>query len=219
MKLIGITPRILIEDGVQKQFVNTRYLTPLQKRQFNTIMLTTDNPNLEDILKLCDGFLITGGADIDPLYYQESNEGKSHNCIQSLDEVDRLVVEYAEKNQLPVLGICRGHQAINVFLGGSLHQDVGEDHRNIKANHQVKTINNQLLHFEDEILVNSYHHQTVKRLAPHLQAIAHHPDGTVEAFIHEKLPIIGIQWHPEVLINEKESQMIFDKFAELVNKK
>ncbi|HQC74683.1 MAG TPA: gamma-glutamyl-gamma-aminobutyrate hydrolase family protein, partial [Bacilli bacterium] len=69
MKLIGITPRVLTEEGVQKQFVNTRYLRPLQKRHLNTIMLTMDNPDLEAILALCDGFLITGGADIDPKYY------------------------------------------------------------------------------------------------------------------------------------------------------
>ncbi|HQC74969.1 MAG TPA: gamma-glutamyl-gamma-aminobutyrate hydrolase family protein, partial [Bacilli bacterium] len=141
------------------------------------------------------------------------------DCLIGLDEVDRLVVEYAKKHQLPVLGICRGHQAINVFLGGSLHQDVGNNHRNIKDNHKVTTQKNQLLPFEDEILVNSYHHQTVKTLAPKLKAIAYHLDGTIEAFIHEELPIIGIQWHPEIIIDEKESQIIFDKFAELVHQK
>lgn len=219
MKLIGVTPRILVEDGVQKQFVNTRYVKPLHERQLNTIMLTMDNPNLEAILALCDGFLITGGSDIDPKYYDENNDGESKNCIPGLDEVDQKVVAYARQHKLPVLGICRGHQAINVFLGGSLFQHVGDDHRNVKHNHEVKTIKNDLLAFEDQILVNSYHHQTVKQLAPGLQAIAHHPDGTIEAFIHEHLPMIGIQWHPEVLIDEKESQMIFDKFAELVQKK
>jgi len=219
MKIIGVTPRVLTEDGVQKQFVNTRYLNQMTKRNFNVIMLTMNNPKLEEVLRLCDGFLITGGYDIDPEYYHEENSGKSKNCIPGLDEVDRLVVTYAKTHQIPILGVCRGIQAINVFLGGDLNQDIGNGHRSIDSNHAVQTVKNHLLHFEDEILVNSYHHQTLKNLAPGLKVIARHADGTIEAVIHETLPIIGIQWHPEILADEKESQIIFDKFAELVNKK
>ncbi len=219
MKIIGVTPRVLTEDGVQKQFVNTRYLDQLIKRNFNAIMLTMNNPKLEEVLKLCDGFLITGGYDIDPDYYHEENSGKSKNCLPELDQVDRLVVDYAKTHHIPVLGVCRGIQAINVFLGGDLNQDIGNGHRSIESDHAVQTVKNRLLDFEDEILVNSYHHQTLKNLAPGLKVIARHTDGTIEAVIHETLPIIGIQWHPEILADEKESRIIFDKFAELVNKK
>src|SRR5690554_142054 len=127
MKLIGITPRILVEDGVEKQFVNTRYVKQLTDRGLNVIMILTNNPYPEEILNMCDGFLITGGNDIDPSYFGETNEGLSKKVIPSLDELDKLIVEHAAKTGKPLLGICRGHQAINVFLGGSLHQHIGDE--------------------------------------------------------------------------------------------
>ena len=219
MKIIGITPRLLVEDGVEKQFVNTRYVTQLIKRSFNVIMLTLDNPNIDDVLKLCDGFVISGGSDIDPIHYNEENEGLSKKVSPRLDDVDKAVVNYSKKHNIPLLGICRGHQAINVFLGGSLYQDIGHDHEKIKFDHQLKTSKNFILPFDEEIITNSYHHQAIKDIAPDLEVIAWHSDGTIEAVIHNYLPIIGIQWHPEMLGDTKESNIIFDKFQELVNKK
>jgi putative glutamine amidotransferase len=218
-KLIGVTPRLLTEGDTVKQFVNEVYLSALIKRDFNVIMLTLDNPQLDDVLALCDGFLITGGSDVDPTYFHEVNEGLSKGVKPQLDKVDQQVVLYAEKNKLPMLGICRGHQTINVFLGGSLFQDIGDTHRNIANGHEVHTIENRLLHFSPNIITNSYHHQAIKKLAPHTTAIAWHKDGTIEAFIHDYLPIIGIQWHPEHLQGTIPSEVIFDKFAELVNQK
>ena len=218
MKLIGITPRILLEENVEKQFVNTRYVKPLIERNFNVIMLTLDNPNIEAVLNLCDGFVITGGFDIDPTFFNEVNEGLSKNCNIALDTLDKAIVEHAYQYQKPLLGICRGHQAINVFLGGSLHQDIGDSHRKIRFDHEVKTIKNRLLDFNNPIIVNSYHHQAVKDVAKDLEVIAWHLDGTVEALIHKNLPIIGLQWHPEMIADTKESKIIFDKFAELMNK-
>lgn len=212
MKLIGITPRILMEDKVEKQFVNTRYVTQLINRGFNTIMITTNNPNPEEIVKLCDGFLITGGYDIDPKYFNETNEGLSKNCSPALDILDKLIVEHARDTKKPLLGICRGHQAINTFLGGSLHQDIGTDHEKIKTDHFAKTTKNRLLNFDEEININSYHHQAINKVAPGLEVIATHADGTIEAVVHESLPIIGVQWHPEMLPESKETKIIFDVF-------
>ncbi len=114
-KLIGVTPRLLTEGDTVKQFVNEVYLSALIKRDFNVIMLTLDNPQLDDVLALCDGFLITGGSDVDPTYFHEVNEGLSKGVKPQLDKIDQQVVLYAEKNKLPMLGICRGHQTLNVF--------------------------------------------------------------------------------------------------------
>lgn len=217
-KLIGVSPRILVEKGVEKEFVNKRYLTPLHKRNLNTIMLTTENPNLEEILNLCDGFLITGGADINPKHFNEENKGDSHDVIDSLDEVDKQIVLHAAKYNKPVLGICRGHQAINIFLGGSLHQDIGNSHNEDPHIHQINTVKNNFINFEHKIIVNTYHHQAVKKLAPDMEIIATHNDGTVEAIAHQKLPIFGVQWHPEINSNSPESTIIFDKFASFFKK-
>lgn len=215
MKLIGVTPRILMSEGVEKQFVNTRYVKQLQDRGLDVIMIMTNNPNPEKILELCDGFLITGGSDIDPKFYNEENLGLSKNVYPKLDDLDRLIVLHAAKTKKPLLGICRGHQAINVFLGGSLIQHI-DNHEDLKSDHLVKTIKNDFLNFKETINVNSYHHQAVKDLAPGLVEIAS-KDGIVEAFIHKELPIVGIQWHPEILGESEETKLIFNLFKKQIN--
>ncbi len=217
-KLICLTPRLLTPEEVEKQFVNTRYLRPLIKRGFNTLLLTLDNPNNEKILQLCDGFLITGGTDLDPKFYNEENEGLSKNVHDRLDELDKLVVKHAVKNKKPLLGICRGLQSINVFLGGSLIQDldeVNETHNSVKENHEVIMDKNNGFNLPELIKVNSYHHQAIKKLAPDLKVIGRHKDNTIEMVVHNTLPIFAVQWHPEINSESDVSNILFDKFKEL----
>lgn len=220
-KLIGLTPRLIFDKTVEKQFVNTRYLTPLVNRGFNTVLLTLDNPNPEKILNMCDAFLITGGTDLDPKYYNEENKGLSKDVYNRLDELDKLVVEHAVKHKKPLLGICRGHQSINVFLGGSLYQDLGElndEHKSIKENHPINVSPNGYINLPEKITVNSYHHQAIKVPAKDLDIIARHPDNTIEMVFHKNLPVFAVQWHPEINSDSAVSKVIFDKFAELINK-
>lgn len=211
-KLIGLTARLLVSEGVEKQFVNTRYLIPLQERGFNTVLLTLNNIDNEAILSLCDGFLITGGDDLDPSSYHESNAGLSKDSDLRMDALDKAVIDYAIKHQKPLLGICRGLQSLNVFMGGSLYQDLGlknESHKSIKKDHFVTLDNNETLN------VNSYHHQAIKRLADDLEIVAIHSDGTIEMVKHKRLPIFAVQWHPEINHQLQASQFIFAKFAKL----
>jgi putative glutamine amidotransferase len=222
--LIGMTPRILVEDGIEKQFVNTRYVDRLTPRKLNTVMLTLGNEDEEKLFALCDGFLITGGTDVDPKHYGETNIGLSKAVINRLDEFDRKIIHYAIKHHKPLLGICRGLQSLNVFLGGSLHQDLGDKndmHNRMPSGHLVHTIPHPLFPFEHHIHVNSYHHQAIKELAPGLKVIATHEDGTIEMVIHESLPIFAVQWHPEITPDSPISKIIFDRFAEMIynNKK
>lgn len=212
MKLIGITSRIMTEKSVEKQFVNTRYAKQLTDRGLNVILLLANNPDIEEILPLCDGFLITGGTDLDPNYFNEENEGLSEGIKPELDLLDKAVVEHAVKTKKPILGICRGHQSINVFLGGSLHQHIGDDHTDIPNGHVVKVLPNKHINFKETIEVNSYHHQAVKKPAEGLDVIAYAEDNTIEAYVHQSLPIIGVQWHPEILANSEETKLIFDLF-------
>lgn len=215
-KLIGVTPRILYENEVRKQFVNERYLKALISRGFNTIMLTLDNPNIEEILDLCDGFLITGGTDIDPLYFNEENKGESKNCDPHLDTLDQQVVLHVKKTKKPLLGICRGHQAISVFFGGSLHQDIGNSHEN--CTHQVVSVKNRFIDWPYEFEVNSYHHQVTKDLPNEFEIIATSTeDNFIEAILHKELPVFGVQWHPEMRQENQISKMIFDNFAKWFN--
>src|SRR5690554_1808174 len=214
-KLIGVTSRIKNEkNGERSQFINERYLTPFIERGFNTIILSLDNPNIDVILALCDGFVIAGGIDINPSYYGQENKGESKGCDISIDELDKAVVEYAVKNKVPTLGICRGHQSINVFLGGTLVQDIGDSHQNSK--HKVKAFKNRYLDLPEEFEVNSYHHQIVDRLADGLETIAVTVDNINEAFIHNTLPILAFQWHPEKDPDVDVNKYIFNKFKELI---
>ena len=157
-KLIGVTPRLLTEEGVLKEFVNTTYVNAMNSIGFNVVMLTLNNPNPEEVFKLCDGFLVTGGSDIDPKWFGEENKGDSKEIDLDMDLLDKLVIEYAAKNKKPMLGICRGIQSINAFLGGTLYQHIGNDHRGIKYDHEVHTIKNRLLDFDETI---TYHDQSL----------------------------------------------------------
>src|SRR5690554_4767080 len=115
-KLICITPRLLTENNVEKQFINTRYLKQLTDAGYNTIQINLDNPNPEHIFDMCDAFLITGGTDVDPVHFGETNEGLSKGIDERLDRLDEQTTKYAVKSKKPLLGICRGLQTINVFL-------------------------------------------------------------------------------------------------------
>jgi len=217
-KLIGVTPRINYSDSkVRREFLNERYLYPLHELGFNTIMLNLDNPNNEEIFKLCDAFVITGGTDVDPKYFNEENNGESKGIDEAMDRLDKEVVEYASKNKIPTLGICRGLQVLNVFLGGSLFQDIGKEHDDVK--HLVNTVPNRFFDFPAQMEVNSYHHQAINKLAPGFEVIATAEDGIIEAMIHKNLPIIAFQWHPEVSQKENISKYIFKRFSEIINNK
>jgi len=215
-KLICITPRFIYENSVQKQFVNTRYVKRLTERGANTIMLTIGNPNQEQIFDLCDAFLVTGGWDIDPTQYGETNEaGLSKNTHLELDQIDHDTIKYAIKNKKPLLGICRGHQSLNVFLGGTLSQDI-KKHDSFHDNHILFAKDDSRFLINQKITVNSFHHQAIKDLAASLDVLATHEDGTIEMVYHKYLPIFAVQWHPEMTPNNPISKKVFDSFIDLI---
>jgi len=215
-KLVCITPRIIYELGVQKQFVNTRYVERFTERKVNTLMLTLDNPNQNEIFGLCDAFLVTGGWDINPACYGESNDlEQSKNVHDTLDRIDSDVIQYAVKHQKPLLGICRGHQSLNVFLGGTLFQHM-EGHESISSNHLLHVKKDHRVPLDSNIIVNSYHHQAIKDLAKSLDVIATHEDGIIEMVYHRDLPIFSVQWHPEMAPNDPISKIVFDTFISLI---
>ena len=100
--IVGATPRLLTEEGTLKQFINDNYVDALLKRNANVIMLTLDNPNLTEVLDLCDGFLVTGGGDLDPVNYNEENiEDRSKELEPRLDALDKEVILYAKEKKAP----------------------------------------------------------------------------------------------------------------------
>ena len=203
MRRIGITTR-LNDDNILD--VKPEYISYLENNGLMPVILKYTDSNLDQLINSCDGFIISGGDDLDPAFYGETNTA-STPTLKEIDLVDQKIVNYCVKTGKPLLGICRGMQAINVFLGGSLYQDI-PNHK--ETFHEIKSLG---LFSEENFIVNTFHHQAIKVLAKGLKVIAiHEPDGIIEAIIHESLPIIAIQWHPEQMADSTSSKDLINIF-------
>jgi len=166
--------------------------------------------------KNINGLIIPGGNDLDPFYYHESMLcGVKPVSRQRSDFEFALLGKVLELGK-PVLGICYGMQLINVFFGGSLHQDIEYaapveiDHK--KDYHIIVITENRFLK-EGRFSVNSTHHQAIKRLGNGLSAFAYSKDNVIEAYFKKDYPfLVGVQWHPERLPDDKLSLSLFRGF-------
>jgi len=168
-----------------------------------------------------DGLLLPGGWDVDPSYYGERKDEKVGPIDPELDETELRLFREARSREIPVLGICRGQQVINVAMGGSLVQHL-EDHdvRGHGRSHLAHTIEvdptSELGQAagEHKIRVNSFHHQAVKNLAPGLQQTARGEDGTVEGVESDDGLIVAVQCHPEELTTDLPwARRLFERFV------
>ena len=152
-----------------------------------------------------DGLLIPGGWDINPARYGQKING-SIGIMDSLDELQFSMLDEFVKSRKPVLGICRGHQIINVYFGGTLIQHLPASFRHSRNPDEDDRVHiceageeswlSQI--YGTKFFHNSVHHQAVDHLGRGLVADSYCPDdGTVEALHHSVLPIYGVQWHPE----------------------
>lgn len=161
-----------------------------------------------------DGLLIPGGGDIDPIRYGQENQA-SIMIMDALDELQLAMLDDFVKSGKPVLGICRGHQIINVYFGGTMIQHLPTAFRHFREMDEPDKVHGCMAE-EDSWLAkiygtkfyhNSAHHQAVDRLGKGLVTDSRClEDGTVEALHHLELPVYGVQWHPErmCLVLERE---------------
>lgn len=208
--LIGVACRSMEIEGKEKYFINESYTKVLNSYENISFILLSNSNQMDSIFSLCDAFILPGGRDIDPTYYGEINEDSDIDAYA--DELDFKVINYAKKNKIPLLGICRGIQSINVFMGGSLYQDI-ENHSNVL--HDVHLGTNDIYN-NKVITTNSFHHQSIKKLAHNFDILGITKDNHIELIKHRTLPIIGVQYHPE--LNDK---ILFDYFINFIldNKK
>lgn len=173
---------------------------------------------IEAVLACAHGILITGGVDIAPSAYGEETHPKCGKADPWRDNLDRWALDAGERWALPLLGICRGIQALAAFRGGTLYQDIGSqagnhlEHRQTEPRsaltHTVQVAPGSLLAAvvgDGEFPVNSFHHQAIKGVPPGFRVVAEAPDRIVEAIERPgELFRLGVQWHPEDLIDTDE---------------
>lgn len=165
-----------------------------------------------------DGLIFSGGEDVAPRYFGEEPILQIGGIDSKRDAMEFKLLDEACKRKIPVLGICRGHQLINVAFDGTLYQDIDSQVQSAMGHHPTHINRDELFHsvnikkesvlhdiFKNEkIYVNSFHHQGIKKLGKGLKAAALSCEGIVEAFetvdMNDKF-ILGIQWHPENLVN------------------
>jgi putative glutamine amidotransferase len=228
MKRIGITTS-------DTNFLN--YPNWISGDDVEVILLSYSEKNTQDF-DACDGFVLTGGADIHPAFYQNPRLDYPNTTVfnESRDLFERQVFEFACQQNKPVLAICRGLQLVNIILGGSLIQDLQENgfenHRKETKGdreHKIEVMSDSLLAKitgTHSGFVNSAHHQGLDQIADELKVSAYSEDGVVEA-IEYKDPIkpflLAVQWHPERMqipaSNLAFSQNIRNAFIEAIIKK
>lgn len=188
------------------------------------IPLIEDPTFLAGLMGRLDGLILAGGHDVTPRCYQEEPALGLKATDYPLDLVQIEATRQAEKKGLPILGICKGLQIINVAFGGTLFQDLASQmagcfnhspDADLDVNvHQVKVSKPSLLEDivgSEKLWVNSFHHQAVKDLAPHFVVTAQASDGVVEAIERPDYPfLLGVQWHPEgTAYYDEAAQKIF----------
>ena len=149
------------------------------------------------------GVVLSGGNDVNPKLYGEKTE-KNLSISVDRDETENKLIKIALDKKLPIFGICKGMQHLNVYFKGKLIRDLGKEIKkgitHVKEDHVAEIIDERAKKiFGKEMKVNSYHNQGIisSTLSKDLIPFAVAPDGVIEGFYHKSLPIAGVQWHPE----------------------
>ncbi|WP_236264127.1 gamma-glutamyl-gamma-aminobutyrate hydrolase family protein [Dysgonomonas sp. Marseille-P4677] len=220
--LIGISAgRTLAGSSI----VQSTYVNAIAKAGGKSIIIPamTDINVLRNIVKDLDGLVLTGGEDVDPLYYGESEIPDINETDSVRDIYDLVLLKLATDRNIPVLGICRGEQIMNVAFGGTLYQDIPTQVKDKSITHKQSEPRDQGTHDisvtngsqlgrilgTTKISTNTFHHQAVKEVAPNFSIVAKTADGIVEAIeAYPNRPILGVQWHPEGHVAGGDTTMI-----------
>jgi putative glutamine amidotransferase len=195
----------------EAHLVADSYVAPLQRAGGIAVLLAVDARAPLELLDRIDGLLLIGGADLDPAAYGASRDPATEGTYPDRDRFEIALLRAALERGLPVLGICRGMQVLNVALGGTLAQDLAgpdgrQPHRKVKGtfdgnDHTVTLAPGSLAARavgEDEHLAHCHHHQAVLSLGEGLVVSGRAEDGVIEAIeLADGRWGLGVQWHPE----------------------
>jgi len=187
---------------------------------------------LEQLFQMIDGLLLIGGPDLDPLHYHQAAHAGLRKVTPARDNMEMQVSLWALEANLPIMAICRGIQVLNVAAGGTLCQDIASQLPNAAKHdyypdypkdflaHTVKPLHGSRLAGiigDDEVSVNSLHHQAIDKLGQSLRPVAYSPDGIIEAVEGiDASWIVGVQWHPEWLVESDQRMLnLFKAFGDV----
>ena len=216
---------VTIEDGT----AGADYLSSLERAGFAGEEIVVVHSR--DVAPFSfDGLLLGGGEDVDPELYGAARHERLGRVNRRRDEQELGLIARARRSGIPIFGICRGIQVLNVAFGGTLIQDIPAE-RPSPVDHSIKAPRDARAHVVlgqadsslrglGEFSVNSRHHQGIDRLGPGLRACAASPDGLLEAVeaADEGGWVLAVQWHPENLSADPAARFLFESFRDAVRR-
>ena len=232
---VAVTASIRPEGDTSRVRLTAAYVTALERAGLIPLIVPplSNAEAAASVLDSVAGLVLTGGEDVDPARYGEKRHEKVRSVNPARDATEAALIEEARARGTPVLAICRGIQILNVALGGTLVQDIPSqcettiDHddegaRNSRT-HEVEIEPDSLIAKAvgaEHVTVNSFHHQSVKRVADGMRVTARSPDGVIEGIesTDEDWWVMGVQWHPEEMTESAEpwDRGLFKAFAKQI---
>ena len=241
--IIGITISEMLEDRSRRKptWKPFDYL----KREYHEGILNSGGipillPNAgesaaaDNMIDMIDGLLLTGGGDLHPSYYNQEPHPGLTEPTANRDSLEISIAKLALGRNLPIMAICRGHQVLNVALGGTLYQDLScfphetiqhsDPGQTARVFHDVTITPGSLLHRivgADHIETNSSHHQVIDKLGAGLAIVAFSSTDNVPEAIEQtqKNFVLGLQWHPEAIFEREHSRKVFRALVEASGRK
>lgn len=212
--IIGITTNIVREEGFVYARLNVDYIRSVAEAGGLPVLLPLRNEggDPEAYIESIDGLLLSGGLDISPAAYGAMPLRQVNLVSSERDDFEMALARLARARGLPTLGICRGQQLLNVAFGGTLIQDIGAELPDAGGHYPEGLGFDEPFHYidviepasrlraalgADRLLVNSFHHQALRELAPGFRVTARSDDGIVEGIEAEEGYMVGVQFHPE----------------------
>jgi putative glutamine amidotransferase len=233
--LIGVTARNRPAQKIPPYVgVNSSYVLALQAAGADVVVLPPGPHGVPAaMLDALDGVLLPGGLDVDPAAYAERPREGLGDVDFELDELELALARAAFERRLPLFGVCRGQQVVNVALGGTLYQDLKRDGATELSHASPKELGRDCVAHEIEVTpgshlraalgaarlgVNSHHHQAVRRIAPGLRVTAVSPrDGIVEGLESDDGLVLTVQCHPEEMTAHLWARSLFSAFVEVAS--
>lgn len=229
---VAVTASIRPDGDTSRVRLTAAYVTALQNAGLIPLIvppLSSDRAAAA-VLDSVSGLVLTGGEDVDPARYGEKRHEKVRSVNAARDATEAALVEEAKARGMPVLAICRGIQILNVALGGTLVQDISsqcntdishdEEGPRDSRSHEITVEPESLIAKAigtERCTVNSFHHQSVKRVADGMRVTARSPDGIIEGLesTNKDWWVMAVQWHPEEMTDSAEpwDRGLFKAFA------